>query len=199
MKKKRLMLCIACVSVLAALCGCGKQEQAELAEATETEVERDIGDTSKVEADIKNMEEWEGTWRSFAEYCNDEKMQDAWGDIADAFELQEEQLKSTFDSLCFITDDVVKLEIKDGVVTAYDTTADEDAGNFKYLCMMPICTLEDSDNGLELAGHFHFNYGSTMEKATNRSGIPSMVDDDITEEEKLQTLCGFFLGSKNEE
>lgn len=68
-KKKRLMLCIACVSVLAALCGCGKQEQAELAEATETEVERDIGDTSKVEADIKNMEEWEGTWRSFAEYC----------------------------------------------------------------------------------------------------------------------------------
>ena len=55
------------------------------------------------------------------------------------------------------------------------------------------------DNGLELAGHFHFNYGSTMEKATNRSGIPSMVDDDITEEEKLQTLCGFFLGSKNEE
>ena len=72
MKKKRLMLCIACVSVLAALCGCGKQEQAELAEATETEVERDIGDTSKVEADIKNMEEWEGTWRSFAEYCNDE-------------------------------------------------------------------------------------------------------------------------------
>ena len=48
MKKKRLMLCIACVSVLAALCGCGKQEQAELAEATETEVERDIGDTSKV-------------------------------------------------------------------------------------------------------------------------------------------------------
>ena len=233
MKKKRLMLCIACVSVLAALCGCGKQEQAELAEATETEVERDIGDTSKVEADIKNMEEWEGTWRSFAEYCNDEMMQDAWGDIADAFELQEEQLKSTFDSLCFITDDVVKLEIKDGVVTAYDTeakevfsrkyhivgvfesdsdetviegeksylfeTADEDAGNFKYLCMMPICTLEDSDNGLELAGHFHFNYGSTMEKATNRSGIPSMVDDDITEEEKLQTLCGFFLGSKNEE
>ena len=84
-----------------------------------------IGDTSKVEADIKNMEEWEGTWRSFAEYCNDEKMQDAWGDIADAFELQEEQLKSTFDSLCFITDDVVKLEIKDGVVTAYDTEAKE--------------------------------------------------------------------------
>ena len=162
-------------------------------------------------------------------------MQDAWGDIADAFELQEEQLKSTFDSLCFITDDVVKLEIKDGVVTAYDTEAkevfsrkyhivgvfendsdsdetviegeksylfeiaDEDDGNFKYLCTMPICTLEDSDNGLELAGHFHFNYGSTMEKATNRSGIPSMVDDDITEEEKLQTLCGFFLGSKNEE
>ena len=65
-------------------------------------------------------------------------------------------------------------------------------GTFKYLCMMPICTLEDSDNGLELAGHFHFNYGSTMEKATNRSGIPSMVDDDITEEEKLQTLCGVF-------
>mgnify|MGYP000411726411 CR=1 FL=1 len=48
-----------------------------------------------------------------------------WGDIADAFELQEEQLKSTFDSLCFITDDVVKLEIKDGVVTAYDTEAKE--------------------------------------------------------------------------
>ena len=79
MKKKRLMLCIACVSVLAALCGCGKQEQAELAEATETEVERDIGDTSKVEADIKIWRNGKAHGVLFAEYCNDEKMQDALG------------------------------------------------------------------------------------------------------------------------
>ncbi|MBO6207918.1 MAG: hypothetical protein J6O73_13385 [Lachnospiraceae bacterium] len=82
-KKKHLMLYIACVSGLVALGGCGRQEQAEVEEVTE--VEKDIGDTSKVETEIKNMEEWEGTWCSFTEYCNDEKMQDAWGDIADSF------------------------------------------------------------------------------------------------------------------
>ncbi len=228
-KKKHLMLCIACVSGLVALCGCGRQEQAEVEEVTE--VEKDIGDTGKVETEIKNMEEWEGTWCSFTEYCNDEKMQDAWGDIADSFGVEEEQLKSIFDSLCFITDDVVKFEITDGVVTAYDTedkvvfsgkyhivgvfegdsdqtvfegkksylfeTADEGAGNFKYLCLMPRCPQKHTHDGLELANHFHFNYGSTIEKATNRSGFPSMLDDGITEKEKLQTLYGFFLGSEN--
>lgn len=233
MKKKFLILCFFCVSAFTIFGGCGQQDQGEMTEAIDTEGEMDIGDICDVDADIKNMNEWEGTWRSFAEYCNDKEMKGAWEEIAEAFDLDVEQLKDTFDSLCFITDDVVKFKIKDGVVTAYDTTNeevfsreynlagvfesdsdetviegeksylfetnDEDAGNFKYLCMMPICSLENTDNGLELADHFHFNYGSTMEKATNRSGIPSMVDDDITNEEKLQTLCGFFQGSKNEE
>lgn len=230
MKKKVLSFLFACVSVVVFLCGCsrGKEE-----EAANTETEIDIGNIDDVETGIKNMSEWEGTWLSFTAYCNDEKMADVWEKIADSFDLNEEQLKETFDSLCFITDDVVKFEIKNGVITAYDTedkevfsdvydligvfdsdsketvidgeksylfkTEDENAGNFKYLCMMPICSLEDSRDGIEMAGHFHFNYGSTIEKATNRSGIPSMVDDDITDTEKLHTLMGFFLGSQDEE
>ena len=75
-------------------------------------------------------------------------------------------------------------------------TADEDAGNFKYLCMMPICTLEDSDNGLELAGHFHFNYGSTNGKSNKPQWDSIYVDDDITEEEKATDLMWIFPGQQ---
>lgn len=233
MKRKALVLFCICVSVFVFLCGCSGQSEEKFVEAVDTDKIIDLGNIDNIDTEIKAMSEWEGEWLSFTEYCNNKDMADAWSKIADFFELDEEQLKKTFDSLCFITDDVVKIKIKNSVVTAYDTenrqvfsfqykligvfdsdseetvidgeksylfqSKDENSGNFKYLCMMPICSLEGSQNGIDMASHFHFNYGSTIEKATNRSGIPSMVKDDITDVEKLQTLLGFFLGSQKKE
>ena len=64
--------------------------------------------------------------------------------------------------------------------------------------MMPICSLEQTDSGIEMAEHFHFNYGNTIEQATNRSGIPTMVEDGISDAKKSETLITFFLGSAKE-
>lgn len=67
---------------------------------------------------------------------------------------------------------------------------------YKYICLMPICDLESNDQGVKMASHFHFNYGNTIEKATDSSGIPTMVESNIDLNEKKETLLAFFCGSK---
>lgn len=81
---------------------------------------------------------------------------------------------------------------------SYLYKSDEESGRFNYICMMPICSLEQTDSGIEMAEHFHFNYGNTIEQATNRSGIPTMVEDGISDAKKSETLITFFLGSAKE-
>lgn len=71
----------------------------------------------------------------------------------------------------------------------------KEAGRYSYICLMPICSMEKGD-GMEMLKHFHFNYGSTIEEATNRSGIPTMVEGGAEDLEKAETLQTFFLGTK---
>ena len=75
-------------------------------------------------------------------------------------------------------------------------TDDEDAGFYKYICIMPICNMETS-NGF-MADHFHFSYGSSIEELTNFSNVPTMLDSSITEEQKQQSVITFFSGSSED-
>lgn len=76
---------------------------------------------------------------------------------------------------------------------SYLFQATEDAGRYSYLCLMPICTMEDVE-GMEMLDHFHFNFGATAEQATDRSGIPTMIEDTSEDAEKTETLLTFFFG-----
>lgn len=229
LKKRNLILLFWFMLILMCLAGCNRYSK-KVTESEDKKVEIKLGNIDGIQKNIRNMDEWNGSWVSFSEYCRDKELDYSWNQISDFFDLKQNKIKDIFENLCFITDDVVKLDITDGLVTAYDSknkkvfshyyqligvfdgnsnrtvitgqksylfeTENKDAGNFKYLCIMPICSMEGNQNGLKLAEHFHFNYGFTIEKATNRSGIPTMIENDITSIEKQQTLLGFFLGSK---
>lgn len=82
---------------------------------------------------------------------------------------------------------------------SYLLQAKEEAGRFNYICIMPICSMEQGKEGMEMIQHFHFNYGANIEQATNRDGIPTMVENDAKDEEKVQTLLTFFMGTQNED
>lgn len=77
---------------------------------------------------------------------------------------------------------------------SYLFKAEKKAGRYEYLCMMPICTMEKNDMGIDMVSHFHFNYGSDIKTATDRSGIPTMVEDGVDDSAKSETLLAFFLG-----
>lgn len=80
-------------------------------------------------------------------------------------------------------------------VTYVFMTNDKDAGFYKYICLMPLCTMESSKG--YIADHFHFSYGDSIERLTNFSNVPTMFTSDITEEEKLQSIITFFSATDN--
>lgn len=81
-----------------------------------------------------------------------------------------------------------------GDVSYVFKTSDENAGFYKYICLMPMCTMESS-NGF-MADHFHFSYGDSIERLINFSNVPTMLDSSITEEQKQQSVITFFSVSE---
>ena len=230
MKHKTLFL-TGLVSLAVLMTGCGEKKETVNIESDSDILGRVLVDSESIDDVDKNftsLSEWNGTWSNFAEYCSDEKLEDTWGIIADRFGIDEDMLKNTFERICFVTDDLLSFEIKDGTITAYDAEnkeifshkyslvglfssesertviegeksylfrADEEAGRYNYICLMPICHMESSHSDFEMADHFHFNYGHDAETATNRSGIPTMLQGEINDTDKQQTLLQFFFGS----
>lgn len=177
----------------------------------------------------RSLEEWEGSWESFVNYCREEDLAATWEAIAEETEIEVDRLKDTFSQICFVTDDIKYFEIKDGTVSGLDSDrnlvfenkyvlidqydqnsdqtviegevsyllqAEEESGRYNYLCFMPICTMEENQKGMEMLKHFHFNYGATIEKATDRSGIPTMLEGTSDVREKEETMMTFFLGNE---
>lgn len=79
---------------------------------------------------------------------------------------------------------------------SYLLQAERESGRYNYLCFMPICTMEENQKGMEMLKHFHFNYGATIEEATDRSGIPTMLEESSDSREKEETMLTFFLGNE---
>ena len=80
-----------------------------------------------------------------------------------------------------------------GDVSYVFKTDDEDAGFYTYICLMPMCSMESSHGFM--ADHFHFSYGDSIERLTNFSNVPTMLDSSITEEQKQQSIITFFSAS----
>lgn len=80
-----------------------------------------------------------------------------------------------------------------GDVTYVFKTDDEDAGLYKYICFMPICSMEN--NGGYMTEHFHFKYGDSIDMLMNFSNIPTMMRADATEGQKNKSIITFFAAS----
>lgn len=74
---------------------------------------------------------------------------------------------------------------------SYLLQSKKQAGRYSYICIMPICSLEEN-GGNKMLKHFHFNYGRTIKEATNRSRIPTMVKSTQDDMRKKETLVTFF-------
>lgn len=177
----------------------------------------------------RSLEEWEGSWESFVNYCQEEDLAATWEAIAEETEIEVDRLKDTFSQLCFVTDDIKYFEIKDGTVSGLDSDgnlvfenqyvlidqydensdqtviegevsyllqAERESGRYNYLCFMPICMMEENQKGMKMLKHFHFNYGATIEEATDRSGIPTLLEGTSDVREKEETMLTFFLGNE---
>lgn len=81
-----------------------------------------------------------------------------------------------------------------GDVSYVFRTDDENAGFYKYICLMPMCTMESSSGFF--VDYFHFSYGDSIERLTNFSNVPTMLDGSITDEQKQQSIITFFSTSE---
>ena len=237
-KKKKVTVLIAFVACLVMLVSLSflvdrasaAENKSEKKESSMTKNQQ-LPECTEAEEKYRSLDEWQGSWESFVDYCDTESLSDAWETIADETDIDEDKLRDTFKALCFVADDVKYFDIDGQTITGYDRDndkvfsheymlvkvyekdssntviegevsyllqANEEAGRFNYISIMPICYMEDSTNGMEMVEHFHFDYGSTPETATDRSGIPTMLRDNSTSDKKKETLLAFFLGSAEE-
>ncbi len=71
---------------------------------------------------------------------------------------------------------------------------DEDSGLYNYFCIMKLCDEEkdDRNSSISMADHFHFSYGTSEDDIKDFVGIPTMIDSNISDAEKVNSMMIFF-------
>ncbi|WP_173472374.1 ZinT/AdcA family metal-binding protein [Eubacterium ruminantium] len=225
-KNKRFTTAFLLGSFMLLAAGCGKKNDSDQKIVDVYDIKEE-----KMDCDdqYRSLKEWEGTWESFVDYCDNPGLNREWTKISEEVNIDEDKLKDTFKEICYVTDDVRYFHIKGNTIIGFDSNnnkvfsdkykvvaeysedspetviegevsyllqAESYEGRYSYICIMPICTMEEG-NGMKMLKHFHFNYGETVEQATDRSRIPTMIEKEDDEKKKAETLTTFFLGTKD--